>query len=372
MRAIKARLSKFSTIEEYVHGWGQYYYIGGILLPTRNTEPTGTNVTLHIQIATGDTVLRGEGVVEDVRNNAAGDPVGMVIRFTKLDSTSKALVDQILDQKRASRTSAAHVVSTQPEPQQQEGPELDAIADALDQTFDSIFGGSGSQEPVADPRDGSDLPVPGMATDETEQLGGDSQDPLTDTSELQPTRLADVSTDEPDFPVPEAPAADAQAGPANESVFSQSGELEPAVPNISPIGEDDADLVGYVAAATNLPDAPPAEAAIARLNLKSVPSTEAGKPRAESADFPEPPDLSAHDVASDVGIDDGPTLSDNFRAVAEKAAEESKKGELALAGLLADTGPLSSDATELALPKDAPPKGLFARIAAWFGRLFGK
>ena len=106
MNAIKARLSRFQTVEEYMLGYGHYYFRGGILLPTRQTREEGSRVSFHLQIATGETVLRGEGVVQQVRTNAEGNTVGMVIRFNKLDARSKGLVDRILAEKREARTSA--------------------------------------------------------------------------------------------------------------------------------------------------------------------------------------------------------------------------------------------------------------------------
>ena len=151
MKAIKARLSKFSTVDEFVDGWGSYYFSGGLLLPTRNTEPAGTEVSLHIQIATGESVLRGEGTVEEVRTNSAGKPVGMVIRFSKLDANSKELVKRIINHKKKNRTSAAeHVVEAsshsgltdQATGENLAASELGAIADELEETFDSIFSGS--------------------------------------------------------------------------------------------------------------------------------------------------------------------------------------------------------------------------------------
>ena len=151
MKAIKARLSKFSTVDEFVEGWGSYYFSGGLLLPTRNIEPAGATVSMHIQIATGDSVLRGEGTVEEVRTNSAGKPVGMVIRFTKLDANSKEIVRRILDYKKKIRTSPAEqLVQGDPQPgltdqatgENLAASELGAIADELEETFDSIFSGS--------------------------------------------------------------------------------------------------------------------------------------------------------------------------------------------------------------------------------------
>ena len=151
MSSIKARLGKFDTVDEFVEGYGQYFFRGGILLPTRRAKEEGERVALHIQIASGESVLRGEGIVQQVRTNAQGATVGMVIRFTRLDRSSKELVDRIMDHRRERRTRDVPAVTPPPAPpapaRSEQGAELagetfGAIAEAIETSIDSIFSGA--------------------------------------------------------------------------------------------------------------------------------------------------------------------------------------------------------------------------------------
>lgn len=151
MSSIKARLGKFDTVDEFVNGYGQYFFRGGILLPTRRARDEGEHVSLHIQIASGETVLRGEGVVQQVRKNVDGGTVGMVIRFKRLDRRSKDIVDRIMDSRRELRASGQHSVPAAARGgrlrdnttgQNLAVEDLGAIAEAIETSFDSIFTGS--------------------------------------------------------------------------------------------------------------------------------------------------------------------------------------------------------------------------------------
>lgn len=338
MRAIKARLSKFSTVDEYVHGWGHYYYGGGILLPTRKAEPAGTDVSLHIEIATGETVLRGEGVVEEVRANSEGQPVGMVIRFTRLDATSKRLIAEILDHKKATRTSASHTVPDEAVPKEESNdvPAIGAIADAFDQTFDSIFGGTSSGTPAAE---SDELPAFGAS------LSDDTSGPKL------PGVPVDATAEPLDAPASDQTMAGIPAlddGPRDQALARLA--LKSAVASRVTSGEDSDTSVS-----ADLPVVPP--------------SVDSGALDAAFADEPE--DLLASEVDPSGGeepaADPEETLSSSFRAAAEAAAAASAEGEIALDAL---AGESNHEVTTLA-PSDAN-KGIFARFFGWLAGLFGK
>jgi Tfp pilus assembly protein PilZ len=150
MSAIKARLGKFATVDDFVEGYAQYFFRGGILLPTRQERREGESVSLHLKVADGSTVLRAEGVVKQTRLNSDGRPVGLVIRFTKLDASSKHVVDRIMDAKRKTPDSGslqAVPLNAQVKNRLRDNTtgqhlavqDIAAIADAIDDTFDSIF-----------------------------------------------------------------------------------------------------------------------------------------------------------------------------------------------------------------------------------------
>ena len=110
---------------------------------------------MQIEIAGGETVLRAEGEVKQVRRNDLGRPVGMVIRFSRLDARSREIVDRVLQhKKKIAETGSMHAVVERATARRAasgdvsalgEG-DLNAIAEAIDDTFDSIF--SGAPEPA--------------------------------------------------------------------------------------------------------------------------------------------------------------------------------------------------------------------------------
>jgi uncharacterized protein (TIGR02266 family) len=164
--AIRARLDKFKTVEDFIQGYSQYFFRGGLLLPTRNTRPEGTRVSLSLEIDGGITVVKAEGVVQQVRMGANGAPIGMVIRFVSLDPGTAPMVERALEARKGSGrrpmvyTSEVPAIGVPreaapaPAPPPVSGSEaIDALASALDSTFDSIFGPSstGTAHPVVAP-----------------------------------------------------------------------------------------------------------------------------------------------------------------------------------------------------------------------------
>jgi molecular chaperone DnaK len=102
-RRVEAKLAirlAFGTVGEFVERYALNVSRGGIFVRSRDPHPVGTRVTLDVQLATGEKVVRGRGVV--VRTTAPSAPgearsePGMGIRFTELDAESRALVDLIV------------------------------------------------------------------------------------------------------------------------------------------------------------------------------------------------------------------------------------------------------------------------------------
>jgi uncharacterized protein (TIGR02266 family) len=231
MSAINARLGKFETADEFVDGYGQYFFRGGILLPTRQAREEGDTVMLHLQIANGETVLRAEGTVKQVRTNAEGRTVGLVLRFTRLDAKSKALVDRIMEAKRELRASG-ELPATPSAParltdtttgQHLAVDDIGAIADALDDTFDAIF--SGNVETTTAPASGEDeylaslgdFAVASSSDDATQDEATDAaradddathDDATHDEATLDPAPLADPLVDDTALDLIAAPGAE--------------------------------------------------------------------------------------------------------------------------------------------------------------------
>ena len=386
MKAIKARLSKFSTVDEFINGWGSYYFGGGLLLPTRNTEPTGTAVSLHIQIATGDTVLRGEGTVEEVRTNSSGKPVGMVIRFTKLDAASKDLVRQILDHKRKARTSTSEVVvedsavsglTDQAANANLGASEIGAIADELEQTFDSIFSESVLGVNNASPDETADMGVL-SGQDDMEPTLEDS-DASEHSDEADGARVNDPTADLESEGVLEDDEPDAADGGAPEEAAEEPlNEFEvPGTMEDPPVESD---------ASSETESSEHADRA------SSDPETEAAGP-AE----PRPPQVAPHELQPENRVSnfikevtggfvhegslltheepeiESPRVTSLADATA-KAKAAAAEGEAALDDMLASatmSAPVPGSTPSPKLPIRARPKSLIERVMAWFKALFG-
>ncbi len=97
----------FGTLDEFVERYALNVSRGGIFVRARDPQPVGTPVTLDLQLATGERVFRGKGVVARVTApSAPGEPhhdPGMGIRFTELDAESRGLIELVV----ASRAGAA-------------------------------------------------------------------------------------------------------------------------------------------------------------------------------------------------------------------------------------------------------------------------
>ena len=230
MSAINARLGKFETADEFVDGYGQYFFRGGVLLPTRQARDEGDTVMLHLQIANGETVLRAEGVVKQVRMNAEGRTVGLVIRFTRLDAKSKAIVDRIMEAKREMRASG-ELPTTASAParltdtttgQHLAVDDIGAIADAIDDTFDAIFGGNVEQTTASASGEDEYLASLGdFAVASTDDDDATNDDDATDdddaTNDDDDASVAEDDGDHAtDAPEPALAADDAIAAPGAE------------------------------------------------------------------------------------------------------------------------------------------------------------
>lgn len=65
-----------------------------IVLVGAQPRPQGVVLRFEVVLETGTSLLRGEGRVVNHKPNAFGDQPGLTLRFTRLDTRSKALVDK--------------------------------------------------------------------------------------------------------------------------------------------------------------------------------------------------------------------------------------------------------------------------------------
>jgi len=67
----------------------------GVVLVGAQQRPEGVVLRFELTLANGTALLRGEGRVIGFKPNVIGTESGLALRFTRLDSKSKALVDRV-------------------------------------------------------------------------------------------------------------------------------------------------------------------------------------------------------------------------------------------------------------------------------------
>jgi len=85
----------FSTEAEFIEKYGVHLAPGGLFIPTRASKPEGTALSLEVVLADGARVMRAEGVVERVVADEQPGKGGMLVRFTRIDAKTRALLDQV-------------------------------------------------------------------------------------------------------------------------------------------------------------------------------------------------------------------------------------------------------------------------------------
>ncbi|MBX3191207.1 MAG: hypothetical protein KF819_29690 [Labilithrix sp.] len=99
-----------------------------VLLIGAHPRPTGVILRFEVTLASGATVLRGEGRVLAHKENAFRGLAGLSLRFTRLDPRSKAVVDRATALREARGQSATSAAGAPSRPPARPDP---AIADAL-------------------------------------------------------------------------------------------------------------------------------------------------------------------------------------------------------------------------------------------------
>jgi len=93
------RLS-YGTVDEFVDRFAVNISRGGVFIRTREPRPVGTKVAFELKLQTGESVIRGKGVVRWIQaEKASAHPPpapGMGIQFTDLDEASRALVERMV------------------------------------------------------------------------------------------------------------------------------------------------------------------------------------------------------------------------------------------------------------------------------------
>ncbi|MBI5479866.1 MAG: Hsp70 family protein [Deltaproteobacteria bacterium] len=90
-----------------------------MFIATRATKPEGTQLSFEIILLDGSRLMRGEGVVQRVTVDEQPGRSGMLVRFTRIDARTRALLDQVLAAREgvaAPDTVAAQPTAAAPEP----------------------------------------------------------------------------------------------------------------------------------------------------------------------------------------------------------------------------------------------------------------
>ena len=95
---VRKTLSRYPNREAFKTRYAAHMSRGGMLLQTKPYKK-GTVVQFVLTVADGETVLRGEGIVQGIKKNSKGKFIGIVLKFTKLDRSSKKLAREMVGEK---------------------------------------------------------------------------------------------------------------------------------------------------------------------------------------------------------------------------------------------------------------------------------
>lgn len=104
----------FASEAEFIDRYGQHVAGGGIFIATRAPKAEGTAVSFEFVLSDGARLLRGEGVVQSVVDDPAPGRGGMLVRLTRIDSRTKALIDEICARRVSLAQAAPPVVEPSP------------------------------------------------------------------------------------------------------------------------------------------------------------------------------------------------------------------------------------------------------------------
>jgi hypothetical protein len=84
----------YQSEAEFLEGEGETVTKSSVMLVGASHRPQGVILRFEVVLASGQTLLRGEGRVTGFKERAFGDEAGLVLRFTRLDPRSKAFIDR--------------------------------------------------------------------------------------------------------------------------------------------------------------------------------------------------------------------------------------------------------------------------------------
>src|SRR5262249_47502302 len=111
---------KYADVQTFVEKFAANVSRQGIFIPSKTPKPVDTLVRFELLLSDGTTkLLKGEGTVTWIREFDPANPTrahGMGVRFTRLDTESRRLIDQMeaWKRERGATTSSTPVPSSSP------------------------------------------------------------------------------------------------------------------------------------------------------------------------------------------------------------------------------------------------------------------
>ena len=98
----------FATEDEFMERYGAHVTRGGIFITTKHGKPEGTPLSFELVLQDGVRLMRGEGVVQKlVLDEQLPGKSGMLVRFTRIDTRTKGLIDLILERREGLKNAEA-------------------------------------------------------------------------------------------------------------------------------------------------------------------------------------------------------------------------------------------------------------------------
>jgi molecular chaperone DnaK len=93
---------KHGSVGSFIEEFATNLSPGGMFIRSRQPQPVGTPVKFEVQIANGQRMLRGSGVVRWIRTpEDTSGPPGMGVQFSELEPASQSLIDVMLQLNKA-------------------------------------------------------------------------------------------------------------------------------------------------------------------------------------------------------------------------------------------------------------------------------
>lgn len=180
------------SLDGFFETFGQFILPGRMFLPTAPSrlKSVGDSIQFEVLLSDGSRALAGKGIVRQVRSEseATRGPAGMVVEYTHLSKRSKALVKDILRQKKAERTDDPEATSESPDasdsPPESRPPEADEPKSSLEETTER-----------ADPREEADVDAgPAPEGTDPEIARPETDDKAADQDEHEPSETDGEAT----------------------------------------------------------------------------------------------------------------------------------------------------------------------------------